>query len=194
MLFTTFFLQFPGNEYHVNCVASATESALRFKQDKINNVFGKTGWHTFCQHIACYREKGDATTVATQSVRSPFCMYARMLAFFHCCDRHLAGQQSRIKLCSLLFIAHPPYLMTSSGLADLLCLRLRMTFTTTSRHSGSSSFGMNGSVDRSSRKPGSVEWTLFCRYSAHLARINFLFLIRTPSILLTGYKEKRLGP
>ena len=52
--------------------------------------------------------------------------------------------------------------------------------------------GMIGSVGRSSRKPGSVVWTLFsrsCRYSVNLAMINSLFVIRTPSILLTGYKE-----
>ena len=122
-----------------------------------------------------------------------------MLEFFHCCGRHLADQQSRIKLCSLLCKAQPPFLMTSSGmlsgLADLLSLRLRMAFSTSSKDGGSSSFGMIGSVDRSSRKLGAVVWTLLgrlCRYSAHLARINSL--LRTPSVLLTGCKEKRIGP
>ena len=36
------------------------------------------------------------------SARSPFCLCTRiMLAFFHCCGRQLADQQSRIKLCRL---------------------------------------------------------------------------------------------
>ena len=124
-----------------------------------------------------------------------------MLAFFHCRWRHLADQQSRLKLCSLLCKAHPPYLMTSAGMlpgqADLLSLRLRIAFSTLSKDGGSSSFGMTGSVGRSSRKPGSVVWTLFsrfCRYSAHLLRINSLFLIKMPSVLLKGCKEKLLGP
>ena len=65
MLFTKFFLQLPGNKYHVNCAASAPEPALRFRQDKINQVLEKTGEHDFSQHFACYREKGDATTLAT---------------------------------------------------------------------------------------------------------------------------------
>ena len=136
------------------------------------------------------------------SARSPFCWHARiMLAFFHCCVRHLADQQSMIKICSLLCKAHPPYLMTSAGMlsgpAALLSSWLRMAFSTSSKDGDSSCFGMIGGVGRSSRKPGSVVWTLFsrfCWYSAHLSRINSLFLIKTPSVLLTGCKEKRLGP
>ena len=136
------------------------------------------------------------------SAQSPFCLYTRiMLAFFHCCGKHLADQQSGIKLCSLLYKAHPPCFMTSarmlSGPAVLLSLRLRMAFSTLSKDDWSSFFGMIDSVGRSSRNPGSVVWTLFsrfCRYSASLARINSLFFIRTPSVLLTGYKEKRRGP
>ena len=84
-----------------------------------------------------------------------------------------------MKLCSLLCKAHPPFLVTSAGMlsgpAVLLSLRLRMAFSTSSKDGGSSSFGMIGSVGRSSGKPGSVVWTLFsrfCRYSAPLARIN----------------------
>ena len=65
MLFTSFLLQLPGNKYHVNCAASAPEPALRFRQDKINHVPEKTGEHDFSLHFACYRDKGDATTVAT---------------------------------------------------------------------------------------------------------------------------------
>ena len=65
MLFTKFFLQLPGNKYHINCVASTREPALRFGQDKINYVLEKTGEHDFGQHFAIFREKGDATTVAT---------------------------------------------------------------------------------------------------------------------------------
>ena len=136
------------------------------------------------------------------SVRSPFGLYTRiMLAFFHRCGRHLADQQSRIKLCSLLCKAHTPYLMTSAGMlsgpAALLSLRLRMAFSTSSKDGGSSSIGMICSVGRSPRKPVSVAWTLFSwfsGYSVHLSRINSLFLIKTPSILLTGCKVKRLGP
>ena len=78
-----------------------------------------------------------------------------------------------------------------------------MTFTNLPKDGGSSSFGMIGNVGRSSRKPGSVVWTLFSwfqRYSANPARINSLFLIRMPSILPSGCREdagcseKRLGP
>ena len=133
------------------------------------------------------------------SARSPFCLNtALMLAFFHCCGMHLADQQSKIKSCSLLCKAHIPYLMTSAGIllgpSALLSLRLRNG--NFQLNGGPSCFGMIGCVGRSSRKPGSVVLTLFsrfCRYSAHLARINSLFLIRMPSILLTGYKEKRVG-
>ena len=63
-----------------------------------------------------------------------------------------------------------------------------MALSTKSKDGGSSSFGMIGSVGRSSRKPVSVVWTLvsrFGRYSAHFTRINSLFLIMTPSALLT---------
>ena len=75
MLFTTFFLQLPGNKYHVNCAASAPEPALRFRQDKINQVLEKTGEHDFSQHFAGYREKGDATTVVT------FCSVTLLLVY-----------------------------------------------------------------------------------------------------------------
>ena len=147
-------------------------------------------------------ERREMPRLLPHSARSPFCLYARvMLSFFHCCGRHLADQQSRIKLCSLLCKAHPPYLMTSAGMlsgpAALLSLRLRMAFSTSSKDGGSLSHGMIGSVVRSSRKPGSVVWTLFnrfCRYSAHLSRISSLFLTKTPSVLLTGCDEKRHGP
>ena len=84
-----------------------------------------------------------------------------------------------IKLCSLLCKAHPPYLLTSAGMlsgtAVLLSLRLIMAFSTSSKVGRSSSFGMIVSVGRSSRKSGSVVWTLFSRflrYSAHLSMIN----------------------
>ena len=61
----TFFLQLPGNKYHVNCAAPTPEPALRFRQDKIYNMHKKTGEHDFGQHFACHRKKGDAATVAT---------------------------------------------------------------------------------------------------------------------------------
>ena len=136
------------------------------------------------------------------SARSHICLSTRiMLAFFHCCWRHLADQQSRMKLCSLLCKAQPPYLMTSGGMlsgpAALLSLSLIMALSTSSKDGGSSSFGMVGNVGRSSRKPGSVVWTLFsrfCRYSPHLSRTSSLFLFMSPSILLTGCKETCHGP
>ena len=135
------------------------------------------------------------------SARSSLNLFTRiMLAFLHCCGRHLADHQSRIKLCSHRCKAHPPYLLTSAGMlsgpAALLSLRLRIAFFTSSKDGGSSSYVMMSSVGRSSRKPGSVVWTLFsslCRYSAHHSWISSLFLIKTPSVLLTGCKEKRLG-
>ena len=73
-----------------------------------------------------------------------------------------------MKLCSLLCKAQPPYLMASGGMlsgpAALLSLSLRMTLSTSSKDGGSSSFGMIGSVGRSSRKLGSVVWTLFSNF------------------------------
>ena len=91
-------------------------------------------------------------------VRSPICLYSRIMsAFCHCCWRYLADQQSRIKLRNHLRKAEPPYLMTLAGLlsgpAVLLSLRLRMTFATSSQIDRSSRFGMIGRVDMSSRKP-----------------------------------------
>ena len=147
-------------------------------------------------------ERREMPRLLPHSARSPICLCTRiMLAFFHCCGRHLADQQLRIKLCSLLCKAHPPYLMTSAGMLSgpdaLLSLRLRMASSTSSKDGGSSSFFMIGSVGRSSRKSEPVVWTLFsrfCKYSAYLSRINSLFLIKTPSVLQTGCKEKRLGP
>ena len=147
-------------------------------------------------------ERTEMPRLLPHSVRSPFCLYTRiMLAFFHCSGSHLADQQSMIKLCSLLCKAHPPHLMTSTGMlsgpAALLPLRLRMAFSISSKDGGSSSFGMICCVGRLPRKPGSVVWTLFsrfCRYSAHLSRISSLFLIKTPSVLPNGCKEKRHGP
>ena len=68
MLFT-FFLQLPGNKYHVNY------AALRLRQDKINNMLEKTGEHDFSQHFACYGVKGDAKTVAT------FCSVILLLVY-----------------------------------------------------------------------------------------------------------------
>ena len=169
MLSTTFFLQLPGNKYHVNCVASTPEPALRFGQDKIYNVLKKTDEHDVSQHIDCHIEMGELPRLLPHSALSPFCSYARiMLEFFHCCGRHIADHQSMIKLCSLLCKAHPPSLMTSAwtllGPAALLSLRLRMAFSISSKDDGSSRFGMIGSVGRSSRRPGSVMWTLFSRF------------------------------
>ena len=139
MLFAKFFLQLPGNKY-INCAAYTPEPALRFKQDKINHVLEKTGERDFSQHIACYRENG-MPQLLPHSARSPCCLHTRiMLAFFHFCGRHLADQQSRIKLCSLLCKAHPPYLMTSAGIlsepAALLSLSLRMAFSISSKDGG----------------------------------------------------------
>ena len=65
MLFATFILQLPDNKYDVNCAASVPDPALRYRQDKINNELEKTDEHDFSQHFACYREKGDATSVTT---------------------------------------------------------------------------------------------------------------------------------
>ena len=96
------FLQLPGNKYHVKCAASTLEPALRFRQGKIYYVLEKTGEHDFSQHIACYREKGDATTVATLCSAILLLAYKNNVGIFPCCGGHLADQQLRIKLCSLL--------------------------------------------------------------------------------------------
>ena len=82
MLFTTFFLQLPCNKYHVNCAASTPEPALRFRQDKINYVLEKTGEHDFSQHFACYREKGDATTVSTFRSVTTWLVYKNNVGIF----------------------------------------------------------------------------------------------------------------
>ena len=200
MLLTTFFLQLPGNKY-VNCAVSAPKPALRFRKDKINNVLEKTDEHDFCQHYACYREKGDATTVATFCSVTILLIYKNNVGILPLLRQTLSGPAVKDKIMQNLCKAQPPYLMTSaemlSGPAFLLSLRLRMTITTSSTDGGSSCFGMIGSVGRSSRMPGSVVLTLFSRfgrYSAYLSMVNSLFLIRTPSVLLTGCKEKRLGP
>ena len=137
------FLQLTGNKY-VKCAASTLVPALRFRQGKIYYVLEMTGEHDFSHHLACYREKGDATTVVT------FCSAIRLLAYknnvgiFPCCGRHLADQQVRIKLCSLLRKIHPPYLMTSAGIllgpAVLLSLRLRLAVSTSSKDGGLTCF------------------------------------------------------
>ena len=62
MLFTIFFLQLPGSKYYVNC--ATTEAALRFRQDKINQVLEKKGEHDISKQFACSRDNGNATTVA----------------------------------------------------------------------------------------------------------------------------------
>ena len=142
-------------------------------------------------------ERREMPRLLPHSARSPFCLNTGIiLVFFHFCGRQLADQQSRIKLCSLLCKAHPPYLITMAGMlsgpAASSSLRLRMVFSTSSTDVWSSSYGMIGSVGRSSRKPGSVAWTLlsrFCRCSAHLARFISLFSIMAQSILLTGCKR-----
>ena len=127
-------------------------------------------------------ERREMPRLLPHSARSPLCLHTGiMLAIFQCCGRHLADQQSRMKSCSPLCKAHPPYLMTSAGMlsgpASLLSLRLRIAFPISSKDGGSSSSWMIGSVGRSSIENGSVVWTLlsrFCRYSAHLSRINSL--------------------
>ena len=65
---------------HVNCAASAPEPALTFWHDKINHVLEKTGEHDFSQH--CYREKGDATTVATFCSVTPFLVCKNNVGIF----------------------------------------------------------------------------------------------------------------
>ena len=181
------------------CVPAWTRNETQARQDQPRAWEDEWAWQLSSTLPAT--EIREKPRLLPDSARSPFCLHERiMLAFLHSCGRHLADQQSRIKLCSLLCKVHPPYLMTSawmlSGPAALLSLRLRMAFSTSSKDGGSSSFGMIGSVGGSSRKPGSVVWTLFsmlCKYSAHLSWINSLFLIKTPSVLLTGCKERRLG-
>ena len=160
----------------------------------------KIGEHDFSQHIACYREKVNATTVATFCSVRLLLVYKNNASIFPLLWETFGGPAVKDKIMQPSVKAHPPYLMTSAGLlsgpAALLSLRQRMAFSTSSKDGGSSSFGMIGSDVRSSRMPGSVVWTLFsrfCRYSAHHARITSLFLIRTPSIPMTGCKEKRLG-
>ena len=162
--------------------------ALRFRQDKINHVLEKTDEHDFSQHFACYREKGDATTVATFSSVTPLLVCKNNAGIFPLLWETFSGPSVKDKIMRLLCKAHLNDLMTSAGMlsgpAAFLSLRLRMALSTSSKDGGSSSFEMIGSVGRSSRMPGSVVWTLFsrfCRYSAHLSRINSLFLIKTPS-------------
>ena len=140
MLFTTFFQQLTGNKYHVTCAASAEEPALKFGQDKINNVLEMTGVHGFSQHVASHREKGDVTTVATYCSVTILLVYMNNVGIFQLLLVKLFDQQSRIKSCSLLLREHPPCLITSaellSGPAVLLSLRQRMASTSTSKMVG----------------------------------------------------------
>ena len=181
MLFMTFFLQLPGSKYHVNCAASAQEPALRIRQDKINHVLEKNGEREFSQHFACFRGKGDVTTVAIFCSVTLLLVCKNNVGIFPLLWETLSGPAVKDKIMQPSVKTHPPYLMISAGMlsgpAVLLFLRLRMAFSTSTKDGGSSSFGMIGSVGRSSRKPGSVVWTLFGRYSAHLATINTLFLL-----------------
>ena len=86
-------MQLPGNKYHVNCAASAPEPALRFRPDKIHNVLEKTGVHDLASTLPA-TERREMPRLFPHSVRSPFCLYIRIiLAFCHCCERHLTGQQ-----------------------------------------------------------------------------------------------------
>ena len=201
MLFTTFFSQLPGNEYHVNCAAFTPKPALRFRQDKIYNVLRETGEHDVSQNITCHREKEDGTTVAT------FCS----VTFLHVCKNNVGIFRWLWETLSDStvrdIIMHPSEKSTSTILNDLSrdVVRTGCSVVTKTENGlfhfvkdgWSSSFGMIGSVSRSSRKPGSVVFALssrFCRYSANLARIISLFLIRAPSIHVTGCNEKRVGP
>ena len=90
------------------------------------------------------------------------------------------------RINSLFLIRMPSVLRMLSGGDVLLSLRQRMALSTPSKDGGSSCFGMIGCVSRSSKKRGSVKWTLFsrlCWYSTNQARINYLFVISTPLVL-----------
>ena len=100
----------------------------------------KTDEHCFSQHVASYREKGDATTVVTYCSVTILLVYMNNVGIFQLLWVTLFDQPSRIKLCSILFREHPPYLITSaellSGPAVLLSLRQRMASTSTSKMVG----------------------------------------------------------
>ena len=91
MLLTTAFLLLKGNKYHVNCAASTLDPALRFRQDKINNVLEKKGEHDISQHYASYRDNGDATTVATFSSVTILLVYKNNVGIFPLLWEKLSG-------------------------------------------------------------------------------------------------------
>ena len=162
MLFTIFFLQLPGNKYHVNCAASAPETALRFRQDKTNHVLEKTGERDLGQHFACYREKVDATTVATFCSVTLLLVYMNNVGIFPLLWETFSGPAVKDK------IIQPSVQSTSTILNDLSRDVVRtgcfVIIETSSKDVWSSIFGMIGSVGRSSRMSGSVAWTLFSRF------------------------------
>ena len=147
-------------------------------------------------------ERMEIPRLLPHFVRSHTYLYTRiMFDVFHCCGRHLWDQHSLMILCSFLRKAQPPCLMTSAGM--LSCWMFVVVETENGLYHFvkgwwvTKFFGMIGSFGRSSRKPGSVVWTLFCRYcrySAHRTMINSLFLIRTPSVFLSGCKEMLWPP
>ena len=125
----------------------------------------ETSEHDISQRIACYREKGHAT----------FCSITLLLVYRNNVDIFPLLRETlsapAVKLCCLLCKSHHPYLMTSAGMlsgpAVFLSLRMRMALAASSKDGVSSSFEMISSIGRSSRRPGSVVWTLFswfCRY------------------------------
>ena len=195
-----FFRQLPGIKYHVNCAASSPEPALRFRQDNIYNVLKKMGEHDFSPHFACHCVKGDATTVVTFCSVTFSLVHMNNVGIFQFLWETLSGPAVRDKIMQPSVENMPTILNDLSR--DVVRTGCFVIFETENglfnfvKGWWIINFGMIGCVGRSSGKPGSMMWTLFswiCRYSAHVASIYSLFLSRTPSILLTGCKEKRVG-
>ena len=96
MLLMTFFLQLPGNKYHVNCAAPMPEITLR--QDKICHMLQETDERAFGQHFACHREMADATTVATFCSVTLFLLYKKNDGIFQILWETLGGPAVRKKI------------------------------------------------------------------------------------------------
>ena len=90
-------------------------------------MLDKTGEHYFSQHFACFREKGDVTTVATFCSVTHLLVYKNNVGIFPLLWETFSGPSVKDKIMQPS--VHPPNLMTSagmmSGLSALLSLRLK---------------------------------------------------------------------
>ena len=134
-------MQFPGNKYNINCAASTPEPAMRFRQDKISYVLEKTGEHDISQTFACYRQKGNATTVAKFCSLTVMPVHKNNVGIYPLQRETYSGTAVKDKIMQPS-VYHTPTMPNdlsrmSSGPSALLSLRLRMASYTSSKDGGS---------------------------------------------------------